>query len=53
VGEYQDKVKGEIKKDVGELTNDEKMKREGEVDKAKGKLKEVGNDIKDKVERAT
>jgi uncharacterized protein YjbJ (UPF0337 family) len=52
VGEYEDKIKGEVKKNVGELTDDEKLKREGEVDKAKGKVKEVGNDIKDKIDRA-
>jgi uncharacterized protein YjbJ (UPF0337 family) len=51
MGELGDKTKGRVKKSVGELTDNERMKREGETDKAKGKVKEVGNDIEDKVRR--
>jgi uncharacterized protein YjbJ (UPF0337 family) len=51
MGEMTDKGKGRVKKSIGELTDDEKLKREGEDDKAKGKVKEIGNDIKDKARR--
>jgi uncharacterized protein YjbJ (UPF0337 family) len=51
MGEYTDKVSGRVKKAAGELTDDEKLKREGDKDKAKGKVKEVANDVKDQVNR--
>lgn len=51
MGEYTDKASGRVKKAVGELTDDEQLKREGEKDKAKGEVKEVVNDVKDKVNR--
>ena len=34
-----DKAKGSAKKAVGELTDNEDLKREGEIDQASGKLK--------------
>jgi uncharacterized protein YjbJ (UPF0337 family) len=40
-----DKVKGRAKEAVGDLTDDEDLKREGKVDKATGS-------IKDKVDKA-
>ncbi len=48
-----DKVKGRVKKALGELTDDEKTKREGSVDKAKGTLKEIKGDIKRKIDPDT
>ena len=42
-----DEVKGRIKKAVGELTGDEKLKREGTLDKAAGKAKEGIDKAKD------
>lgn len=41
-----DKVKGRIKKAVGELTGDEKMKREGTIDKLSGNVKSGVDKIK-------
>lgn len=35
-----DEIKGRVKKAVGELTDDEQLKREGSVDKAAGKVKQ-------------
>ncbi len=51
MGEFSDKVSGRVKKGVGEMTDDERLKREGEKEKARGKAKEVANDVKDKVNR--
>jgi uncharacterized protein YjbJ (UPF0337 family) len=45
----KDKAKGSIKKGVGELTGDEKMKAEGEADKTKGKVKSTVGGMKDAV----
>ena len=42
-----DKAKGSIKKGVGEVTGDEKMKAEGAADKAKGEAKSAVGGVKD------
>lgn len=42
-----DKAKGSIKKGVGEVTGDEKMKAEGAADKAKGKAESAIGGVKD------
>jgi len=42
-----DEVKGRVKKAVGELTGDEKLKQEGTIDKAAGKTKEAVDKVKD------
>lgn len=47
-----DKAKGSIKKGVGELTGDEKLKAEGEADKTKGKVKSTVGGAKDAVRDA-
>jgi len=47
-----DKAKGSIKKGVGELTGDEKLKAEGEADKTKGKVKSTVGGAKDAVREA-
>jgi uncharacterized protein YjbJ (UPF0337 family) len=36
-----DKVKGSIKESVGEATNDEQLRDEGEADRAAGEVKEA------------
>lgn len=41
-----DKTKGHVKKAVGELTGDKKMKREGMIDKLSGNVKSGINKIK-------
>ena len=47
-----DKTKGRVKKAVGELTDNEDLKREGDIDKASGKVKEVNKKIADKARAA-
>jgi uncharacterized protein YjbJ (UPF0337 family) len=47
-----DQAKGRIKKAVGELTGDEKLKREGDIDKASGKVKDATEKITDKARDA-
>lgn len=42
-----DKAKGSIKKGVGEVTGDEKMKAEGAADKTKGKAENAVGGVKD------
>ncbi|WP_434621127.1 CsbD family protein [Azospirillum sp. B2RO_4] len=42
-----DKAKGSVKKGVGEVTGDEKMKAEGAADKAKGEAKSAVGSAKD------
>ena len=42
-----DEFKGRVKKAVGELTGDEKLKREGEIDKVAGKLKQGVDKMKE------
>lgn len=44
-----DEAKGRLKKAAGELTDDDELKREGELDKLSGKVKDVVDDVKDKL----
>lgn len=44
-GEW-DKTKGRIKKAVGELTGNKKLKREGIIDKSSGDAKSAANKVK-------
>lgn len=39
-GSTADRIKGRVKEAAGALTDDEKLKREGETDQTKGELKE-------------
>ena len=48
-----DKAKGSIKKGVGKATGNERLRQEGEIDKAKGDLHKVAGDVKDAAKRAT
>ncbi len=41
-----DKAKGRVKKAVGELTGDKKMKREGVIDKISGNVKSGVDKVK-------
>jgi uncharacterized protein YjbJ (UPF0337 family) len=43
-----DKTKGRIKKAVGELTDNEELKRQGEIDAATGKVKAATEKVADK-----
>jgi uncharacterized protein YjbJ (UPF0337 family) len=44
-----DKVKGRVKEAVGDLTDDDELKREGKIDQASGKVKEKVDDVKDRL----
>ena len=46
MGEFTDKAKGRIKQAVGDLTGNERLKREGEKDELKGQLKGAVEDVK-------
>ncbi len=50
MGEHEDKVKGEVKEEVGKATDDEQLESEGKYDKAKGKVEGAVNDAKDKID---
>ena len=61
MGSKSDDLKGRAKEAVGDLTDDDELKREGQADRAGGKAKEVienagekakdlVDDIKDKVQ---
>ncbi len=40
-------VKGKIKEAVGQATDDDKLKTEGQADQAEGNLKQAGDKVKD------
>lgn len=52
MGELIDKTKGKIKKAIGSATGDDKLKREGEVDELKGKVKGAAEDVKHAIKDA-
>jgi uncharacterized protein YjbJ (UPF0337 family) len=43
-----DEVKGRVKRAAGELTDDERLKREGTIDKAAGKAKRAVEEAAEK-----
>lgn len=45
-----DKAKGRIKQAAGDLTDDERLRREGEADESAGKVKDALGKAKDKAE---
>ena len=45
-----DELKGRAKEAAGDLTDNDKLKREGKTDKAQGKVKQTIEDVKDKAE---
>jgi uncharacterized protein YjbJ (UPF0337 family) len=45
-----DQAKGKIKEAAGALTDDDKLKREGQADQLTGHAKEVVQDVADKAE---
>jgi uncharacterized protein YjbJ (UPF0337 family) len=49
MGENIDEAKGRAKEAAGDLTDDEKLKREGKVDRATSSFKEKVDDVADKV----
>jgi uncharacterized protein YjbJ (UPF0337 family) len=44
-----DDLKGRAKEAVGDLTDNDDLKREGKVDQATGKVKDAVDTVKDKV----
>lgn len=52
MGEIIDKTKGRIKQAVGDLTDDNRLKREGQRDEAKGKIEGAIEEIKGAFRRA-
>ena len=49
MGEHIDEAKGRTKEAAGDLTDDEKLKREGKVDRAVSGIKDKIDDAADKV----
>jgi uncharacterized protein YjbJ (UPF0337 family) len=47
-----DEVKGRVKEAAGALTGNKKMKREGKVDQAVGKVKQTAEKVLDKAKDA-
>lgn len=43
-----EQAKGNIKETVGDVTDNDDLKKEGKGDKASGKAKEIVNEVKDK-----
>jgi uncharacterized protein YjbJ (UPF0337 family) len=48
----KDKVTGRVKQAMGDLTDDDDLKREGKRDETAGKVKDKVGDAKDKIEDA-
>jgi uncharacterized protein YjbJ (UPF0337 family) len=57
MGENLDKAKGTVKENVGDATDNERLEREGKMDRAGADVKEKANDavdtVKDKVNDLT
>jgi uncharacterized protein YjbJ (UPF0337 family) len=49
MGEHIDEAKGRTKEAAGDLTDDEKLKREGKIDRAVSSVKDTVDDVADKV----
>jgi uncharacterized protein YjbJ (UPF0337 family) len=49
MGERIDEAKGRTKQAAGDLTDDEKLKREGKIDRAVSTVKEKVDDAADKI----
>jgi uncharacterized protein YjbJ (UPF0337 family) len=45
-----DDLKGRVKEAAGDLTDDKDLKREGQTDRASGKVKDAIEDVEDKAE---
>jgi uncharacterized protein YjbJ (UPF0337 family) len=49
MGEKTDKAKGHMKEAVGDVTDDERLEREGKLDQMSGEVKGRADDAKDKI----
>ena len=52
MGSNIDDAKGRVKEAAGDLTDNDKLKREGKADQAGAKVKDFVDDVKEKVEDA-
>lgn len=52
MGEHIDKSKGKVKQVVGDLTGNEKLRREGKMDELKGRVEGGIKDVKGAVKKA-
>ena len=50
MGEKTDKAKGHVKEAVGDLTDNERLEREGKMDQASGSVKGATERTKEKVD---
>ena len=50
-GSTTDKIKGRVKEAVGVITDNDRLKREGQTDQVVGEVKEAAEKVKDKVAR--
>jgi uncharacterized protein YjbJ (UPF0337 family) len=46
-----DEAKGRVKEALGDLTDDDKLKKEGTIDRAKGQVKDVVDKAADRAAR--
>ena len=46
-----DEMKGRVKEAAGDLTNNDRLKNEGKIDRAKGEVKDEIDKVADKVTR--
>lgn len=53
MGEKMDEMKGRAKEAAGNLTDDERLEREGKVDQGKAEAKDVVNKVGDKIKDIT
>jgi len=49
MGSTTDKIKGRVKEAVGVLTDNDRLKREGQTDQVVGEVKEAAEKVKDNV----
>lgn len=49
MGERTDDIKGRMKEAAGDLTDNERLEREGKVDQGKAEVKEKANDVTDAI----
>ena len=52
MGSNIDDAKGRVKEAAGDITDNDRLKREGKTDQAGAKVKEFVDDVKEKVEGA-
>jgi uncharacterized protein YjbJ (UPF0337 family) len=51
MGSTTDKITGRVKEAVGVITDNDRLKREGQRDQVVGEVKEIAEKVQDKVER--